>query len=150
MNVSPRQNPAYRLSLRASRALWRSRWFVLLILYAALVSGLSHVQLRPGGAAPLFPGADKVFHVAEFALFALLAWKAFRSRLILSLLVALAFAAFDEFHQSFVPTREASVLDGAADALGVVLALLAARKGSVLWGFLRRRILGTTESTRGI
>ena len=150
MNVSPRQNPAYRLSLRVLRALGRSRWPLLLALYGALVAGLSHIQLQPAGGGVVFPGADKLFHAAEFAVFALLAWKAFRRRLAPALLATLVFAALDEFHQSFVPTRDASVLDGLADAVGAVLALVVARRSAVLWAFLRRRILSQTNSTRGI
>jgi len=123
---------------------------VLLALYAALISGLSHAPLHPVGGAALFPGADKLLHAAEFALFALLAWRAFNRRPILALLTALAFAALDEFHQSFIPARDASALDGLADALGAALALLAVRRSAVLWAFLRRRILGQTDSTRGI
>ncbi|MFC2099416.1 VanZ family protein [Candidatus Bipolaricaulota bacterium] len=109
-----------------------------------------HIQLQPAGGGVVFPGADKLFHAAEFAVFALLAWKAFRRRLAPALLATLLFAALDEFHQSFVPTRDASVLDGLADAVGAVLALVVARRSAVLWAFLRRRILSQTNSTRGI
>jgi len=149
MNVSPRQNPAYRLSRCAFRRLWRARWVLLLCIYAALVSGLSHMRFG-GYGAPLFPGADKLFHVAEFALFTVLAWRAFERRMLPALLTALAFAAVDELHQSFVPTRVASPFDGAADALGAMLALAVLRWGPRLWALLRRRILEETHSDRRI
>jgi len=160
MNVSPRQNPAYRLSRRAihgarcalasaRRAVWRVRWPLSLLLWTALISGLSHISLPSGRGSPLFPGADKLIHIAEFALFALIAWKAFRRRALPVLAVGLAFAAVDEIHQAFVPTRIATLFDAAADALGVLLGLALARWGPRLWAFLHRRILDETESTTG-
>jgi VanZ family protein len=39
-------------------------------------------------------------------------------------LLVILYAASDEFHQSFVPSREASVLDVLIDTAGSVLALL--------------------------
>src|ERR1700687_5593007 len=41
---------------------------------------------------------------------------------LMELLVAVAYAALDEWHQSFVPLREARVRDVATDALGALLA----------------------------
>ena len=168
MNVSPRQNPAYRLSRRAiagtqhalgrarcvvgnaGRSCWRARWPVLFVLYAALISGLSHIPLPTSGDAAVFPGADKLVHIVEFALLALLAWKAFRRRLLPALLACIAFAAADELHQALVPARVASPFDAAADVLGAMLGLLLARWGPRLWAFLRRRILEAIEFIRGI
>jgi len=82
----------------------------------------------------------KAGHFIEYAILALLAARAFRdsSRELfrhrwfwLSLLLVVAYALSDEFHQSFVPTRTASIYDSLIDSLGglTALALLAVRKG---------------------
>ena len=82
----------------------------------------------------------KCAHLAEYAVLALLFWRALRkpaevvhapwrwsdARLALAL-VAL-FAAGDELHQAFVPSREGSVRDVLLDTTGGALALLC------LWG----------------
>ena len=44
----------------------------------------------------------------------------------LGLAVAAAFAASDEFHQSFVPTRSASVHDVMLDVFGAIVGLAVA------------------------
>ena len=74
-------------------------------------------------------------HMAEYAILAALLWRARRqpvrgdtrpwhwSEAILALGLAFAFAASDEFHQTFVPSREGRVgdvfIDSAGAALGV-------------------------------
>lgn len=46
-----------------------------------------------------------------------------KSRYALAALIALGVAIFDEFHQSFIPTREASGADILLDVIGVFLVL---------------------------
>jgi VanZ family protein len=81
----------------------------------------------------------KVGHLTEYAILALLAARAFRtsSRELLrarwvwvSLLFVVAYSLSDEFHQSFVPSRTASIYDCMIDSVGGLLALvlLAVRK----------------------
>ncbi len=82
------------------------------------------------------PGAnhywDKMLHGVGYAVLGVLALRAFhggfeRLRLKPTLYAALAvilWAVSDEFHQSFVPGRDASPLDVFADAVGFVLAVL--------------------------
>lgn len=79
----------------------------------------------------------KCAHLTEYAVFALLLWRALRkpvkndprpwiwreARLVL-LIVAL-YAASDEFHQIFVPTRTAQVSDVFIDTAGGAASLLA-------------------------
>jgi len=83
--------------------------------------------------------ARKAGHFTEYAILALLAARAFRnsSRELLrkhwfwlSLLLVVAYALSDEFHQSFVPSRIGSIYDSLIDSLGglTALALLALRK----------------------
>jgi len=53
-----------------------------------------------------------------------------RLRLALTALIAIAVAILDEFHQSSIPGREASIIDVFLDVLGVSLALLLLRHGA--------------------
>lgn len=76
----------------------------------------------------------KCAHVAEYAILALLLWRAVRngpalhmkmSLLFGAVLLACAlFAASDEFHQSFVKSRTPSVRDVLLDVIGAFLGLL--------------------------
>src|SRR5947209_5414196 len=75
----------------------------------------------------------KVGHLTEYAILATLIWRALRSAeswkrstLILftvSLLGCAVFAATDEFHQSFIPSRTSSVNDVIIDICGAAIAL---------------------------
>lgn len=76
--------------------------------------------------------SDKLAHLGEYALLTLLLLFAFTAfdaysvtapRMALAALVSMAWAGLDEYHQSFVPTRDASGLDLVADAGGTVAAL---------------------------
>ena len=81
----------------------------------------------------------KTAHATEYAVLALLLWRARRqprrpdpwpwrwSEAGFAWTVAAIFAATDEWHQSFVPNREARVGDVLIDAGGAALGLLALR-----------------------
>ncbi len=79
-------------------------------------------------------GIRKLGHLTEYAILAMLLWRALRSGTrwqmkmsILFLVAALAsaiFAASDEFHQSFVPSRTASPTDVMIDICGALIGLL--------------------------
>ena len=84
----------------------------------------------------------KLGHISEYAIFALLLWRALRSgtnlQMKLPILFVAAwilcgvFAATDEFHQSFVSSRTASPIDVMTDVcgalIGLAVCLLLARK----------------------
>ncbi len=75
----------------------------------------------------------KAAHMTEYALLALLWWRAFRfERLPVAAVIALAYAATDELHQTTVTGRHGSPVDWAIDAGGVAIGVLVARE-------LRRR-----------
>ena len=79
-------------------------------------------------------GVRKAAHVTEYAILGVLCWIAFRSRgqpkqwdwrgARNSLFLVVSYAATDEFHQRFVPSREASLLDVLIDVAGGALGLL--------------------------
>jgi VanZ family protein len=125
----------------------------LLVLWAALIFIGSTDLLsaaNTGGALVrpvlwLFPhiseGTLKIFqfvvrkaaHLTEYAIFALLAARAFRtsSRELLrnrwfwaSLLLVIVYSLSDEFHQSFYPSRTASIYDCMIDSFGGLTALV--------------------------
>jgi len=87
----------------------------------------------------------KAGHLTEYGILAVLLWRAIRNSHIpktrswswtdagWTLLIVALYAASDEFHQSFVPTREASLRDVLIDCVGALLALLC------LWGLGRCR-----------
>ena len=71
--------------------------------------------------------------MTEYALLALLLWRACKRTLndratpdraaLWAWIIAVAYACTDEFHQKFVPTREASIWDVCIDAVGAAIAL---------------------------
>ena len=74
----------------------------------------------------------KLGHVTEYAILTALLWRALRgsfsglSRRTISVctfVVAAAFAASDEFHQTFIPSRTAAVHDVFIDCVGIMLAI---------------------------
>ena len=76
-----------------------------------------------------FPGSDKVAHFFLYATFgALLAWGGWnvwrRPPHLLLLLVGFLYGASDEWHQAFVPGRDSSPWDWAADNVGVLVGYL--------------------------
>ena len=80
----------------------------------------------------------KVIHFAQYALLAFLWWRALRGSLgarraaLAAFLVTMAYAATDEYHQSFVQGRYGSPLDWAIDTAGAgVASLRLARRGEV-------------------
>jgi VanZ family protein len=87
-------------------------------------------------------GIRKLGHLTEYAILAMLLWRALRSgtrwQMKMSILFLIAwvacaiFAASDEFHQSFVPSRTASLNDVMIDICGAFVGL------AVCWTFARR------------
>ena len=83
-------------------------------------------------------------HVIEYFILGLLLFRAFRGRstgsrnwrsAFFAIVVVVLWAASDEFHQSFVPTRTASVMDVLIDTAGGVLAQFVI----ILWHCYRKR-----------
>lgn len=81
----------------------------------------------------------KCGHVTEYAILALLIWRALRqpvrgdtrpwtaAHARAAVLIAFAYACSDELHQAFEPTRQGSILDVMIDTLGATLAVV------ILW-----------------
>jgi VanZ family protein len=68
----------------------------------------------------------KLAHMTEFGLLSLLWWRALgRPHRVAAVAIALAYAATDEYHQTFVAGRHGSPVDWGIDAAGIALANLA-------------------------
>ena len=113
-------------------------WIPPLLIAAAIV-WLSGQSAYPAGLS-LPPPFDKAAHAAAFgtlAFFLELAWRGTRHDLPMYrrhawiFLGVVLFGLSDEWHQAFVPGRDCSALDWAADALGAALGL-----GSAMVPFL--------------
>jgi VanZ family protein len=84
----------------------------------------------------------KIVHASEYALLCLLWWRALRAKLGVrtalgvAWLIAVLYAASDEYHQSFVSGRHATWVDVAIDSMGAglfALLTLRASRGRVAW-----------------
>ena len=107
--------------------------------YAGLIFYLS-AQSHPEDQLPLFlfeDVSDKVLHAMEYAILALVCYRAFRwgagplvarQALVLAIVAASVFGITDELHQFFVPFRESSWQDWLADTIGAVI-------GALSWQF---------------
>ena len=75
-------------------------------------------------------GIRKLAHITEFAGFSIAVFHGVRGNragwrlnwAVYTVLIAVAYAGLDEWHQSFVPLREARVRDVLIDAMGALLA----------------------------
>ena len=69
----------------------------------------------------------KIAHFTEYAILGFLAARAFRAHqrwFLISLALIVVYALFDEYHQSFVPSRTASIYDSFIDMTGGLSALI--------------------------
>jgi ribulose-phosphate 3-epimerase len=127
----------------------RAIWTGLLVVYAGFIFALSSLPLGKGPPLLSFPGRDWVLHAFEFGLFFVLARNAI-GRTSIALLVTALYAGSDEFHQAFVPARDASLVDFGFDLLGACTAAAATAlaRRALLSGKIARRILGARASGR--
>jgi len=132
---------------------WRGRlirygplvvWALLIFVGSGNVLSAQHTSVLLPIIKWLFPSASrnslawvhflvrKAGHLTEYAILATLAARAFRNSshqfirqhwFKLSLLFATLYALSDEFHQSFVPSRTASIHDSLIDSAGALIAL---------------------------
>lgn len=95
---------------------------------------LAFTWLASSQTADSFPSDinDKIAHIGEYGLLALLLVFAFTGfdaerigpgSLLAVLFLSVAWGVLDEYHQSFVATRESSVLDLVADGAGAAAAV---------------------------
>jgi VanZ family protein len=107
------------------------------VLWAVLIFLLSSISFEP--APEEQPGfleryhLDKSVHILLFGALTGLLLRTLRSStalrlptaVLLAILITSAYGASDEWHQSFVPGRDASVADWFADSCGAIIAAVA-------------------------
>ena len=132
-----------RRVLTASPSAGRLALFWLPVLvWAGIIFALSATpNLRVSQDVDLDFVARKAGHIAAFGILAVLLWRALaastvRRAIVWSWVLAVAYAATDEFHQAFTAGRHPAVTDVAIDSLGALIALLVV----ALW--LRKRSRG--------
>ena len=131
--------------------------YVPLIIWLAFISFASSDNFSAGNTSRiigplilwLFPNTTpetlavvhfitrKLAHFTEYAILGFLAARAFRTSprpgisrrwFVISAILIVIFALIDEYHQSFVPTRTASVFDSLIDMAGGLTALVIVKK----------------------
>src|SRR3989338_5104091 len=101
------------------------KYWAPLYLYAGFIFYMSSLpHPLPKITIPHF---DRFLHIIEYAIFGILAARAFKNSRpetvhknfkILAILAAVVYGASDEFHQLFVSSRDCSVFDLIADLAG--------------------------------
>ena len=84
-------------------------------------------------------GIRKAAHITEFGVFSIAVFHGVRGErhawrpqwALITLLIAMSYAGLDEWHQSFVPMREARFRDVLIDSTGALLAQL------LVWGYAK-------------
>ena len=148
----------HRLSRYGPLVLWAA---LIFIASTSLLSGSNTSTILRPAVLLLFPNTTeatlnlvqffvrKAGHLTEYAIFALLAARAFRTSshdglrnhwFATSLLLVALYSLSDEFHQSFVPSRTPSIYDSMIDTFGglIALAVIVVRK--------RRGVVGQRQS----
>jgi VanZ family protein len=117
------------------------------LAYMALIFLLSSFRLQAPAIDEL-PFKDKLVHTIEYAVLGgLCSYASVRTwplhhglrTMLVGAFLATAFGVTDELHQSFVPGRNADLMDIVADALGALLGALVA----AVWGRRRRASAST-------
>ncbi len=103
-----------------------SRWLPV-VVWAGVIFALSSLPSLSSGLGAWDVVLRKCAHMTEYAILAVLAWRATRSAT-QAFALAVAYAASDEVHQLFVRGRHGSPLDVGVDAAGALIGL-----GAVTW-----------------
>jgi VanZ family protein len=93
------------------------------VAWAALIFGFSSIPSLSTGLGTWDEILRKCAHAVEYAVLAALLWRALRNEAF-ALVAAVAYAATDELHQTFVRGRHGTPVDVAIDGIGAALGLL--------------------------
>jgi len=107
------------------------KYWAPLYIYAGLIFYMSSLP-HPLPKVPI-QNFDKFLHLIEYAVFGILAARALknsprqtvsRNFIILAVIIAAIYAASDELHQFFVPSRSCEAMDLLVDVIGGALGSL--------------------------
>ncbi len=99
-----------------------SRWLPVLV-WAAVIFAFSSVPSLNSGLGTSDLVLRKAAHMTEYAILAVLVWRATGSY-VWALTLAVAYAASDELHQTFVRGRHGSPIDVGIDTVGMLAGLV--------------------------
>ena len=115
------------------------RYWIPVILYCTMIFYISSQSYPSRHLPSIFMSlSDKLVHAVEYGILGILLYRAFHQTtptnksISLAVIGALAFGISDEFHQWFVPHRQADTWDVVADTLGASCFIF-------LWVFLTKR-----------
>jgi VanZ family protein len=120
--------------MRMARLRSLEPWLSPLVLMV-LIFVLSAQPSLNSGLGLIDTVGRKIVHFSEYALLAFLWWRALRTRfeantaMLVAFAITSAYAATDEFHQTFVRGRHGSPIDWGIDSAGAALAMLRVRAG---------------------
>jgi VanZ family protein len=105
-----------------------THWLPVL-LWAGVIFALSSIPSLGTGLGTWDTILRKGAHMTEYAILAVLLVRAL-GREAPALAIGIAYAATDELHQAFVHGRHASPIDVAIDTVGLLIGVLAWRRGT--------------------
>ncbi|MEK7595109.1 MAG: VanZ family protein [Patescibacteria group bacterium] len=106
-------------------SLWLPSLFWMAVIF--VLSSLPGADFSSDGSANFW--IRKALHIAEYTLLCVTYFRATKNAF-LSIIFAIFYAAFDEVHQSFVPTRTGKISDFLIDSSGILVT------GLLLWKYL--------------
>ena len=106
------------------------RTWLPVVAWAAVIFALSSIPSLSSGLGTWDLVLRKLAHMTEFAILGALLVRALE-RAPAAFLAGVAYAATDEWHQTFVRGRDGNVLDVALDAVGVAVGVIAWRRSKV-------------------
>jgi VanZ family protein len=124
------ESQGWLIRLRTGRSALLLAWLMVAV-WAGIIFALSATpNLRVAQADDLDFVLRKAGHMAAFGILAVLLWRALalaavRRAMVWGLVLAIGYAASDEFHQSFTAGRHESPVDVTIDAAGALIALVA-------------------------
>ncbi len=115
------------------------RFYLPPIIYGILILTVSSIPLKAPSLKLGFQ-IDKLLHLLEYLIFAILIIRAFKNSTVKILrdnafLITIIFiglyGSLDEFYQSFIPNRDSSIFDAFFDTIGGLI-------GSIAYLFMKR------------
>lgn len=123
--------------LNSKKMFTNRKSLILALLYMLLIFILSSIPdyTSPEKANVARKIVQNILHIPMFGLLAFLWLRSFNIKniginrsILYSLIITIAYAAFDEFHQSFAPGRFCTFSDFLLDAFGCVAALMIVKR----------------------